>query len=160
MAKKSFSQMMSRIQLTLICSSGGLLLKIPSRAHVFLYRRTKGLIGGGAAGLPVLLLTTSGRKSGKRRTVPLGYLVDGSDYVLTGSNAGQHRDPAWSSNLRANPQATIEVKGALIPVVAEGAGPQDRSRLWAELIDRAPIYDGYQHLTVREIPMVVLRPQS
>ena len=110
--------------------------------------------------MPILLVTTTGRKSGKERTVPLGYLEDGPNYVLIGSNAGQNRDPAWIINLSTNPQATIHIKGVRIPVVAERADPEEMCRLWATLINRAPIYGTYRRKTSRQIPVVILRPQS
>ena len=117
------------------------------------YRRSDSQQDGERADI---LLTTTGRRSGKGRTVPLGYLMDASSYVLTGSNGGQDEHPAWILNLRANPQATVQIRRTRIPVVAEQADSLRRSQLWAELIAQAPIYDGYRRQTAREIPMVVL----
>ena len=134
-------------------------LKVLSRVHILLYRGSGGLIGNRLAGMPILMLTTTGRKTGKRRTVPLGYLPDGPNYVLIGSNAGQDRDPDWILNLRSKPQASIQIRRAHTPVVAEQANSAERSRLWANLIARAPVYDTYRRKTPREIPMMVLRPQ-
>jgi deazaflavin-dependent oxidoreductase (nitroreductase family) len=128
------------------------------KIHVFLYRLTNGRLGGEIMGLPLLLLTTTGRKSGKERTVPLAYLKDGANYVITASNAGLPTHPAWFWNLTSNPQATIQVKDVRQAVVAEEAGPEERSRLWAQLIEVAPGYANYQKSTPREIPMVILRP--
>ena len=93
--------------------------------------------------MPILLLTAIGRRSGKRRTVPLGYLRDGPDYVVIGSNGGQDEHPAWILNLRANPQTTVQIGRAWVPVVAEEADSERRSRLWVELVGQAPIYEGY-----------------
>ena len=135
-------------------------LKVLSRVHIFLYRGTGGSKGSRLAGMPILLLTTTGRKSVKRPTVPLGYLPDGPNYVLTGSNAGQDRDPAWILNLRSKPQASIQIQRAQTPVVAEQADSSERSRLWAQLIARTPVYDTYRRKTLREIPMMILRPES
>jgi deazaflavin-dependent oxidoreductase (nitroreductase family) len=105
-----------------------------------------------------LKLTTTGRKSGKARTVDLIYLRDGSAYVLTASNGGRPRHPGWFVNLRSNPQVTIDVHGTRRRAVAEVAGPEKRSALWAQLLEIAPFYAGYEKRTRREIPMVLVRP--
>jgi F420H(2)-dependent quinone reductase len=125
---------------------------------VFLYRATGGRIGGKVGQLEVLLLTSTGRKSGKQRTVPLGYIRDGSAYVITASAGGAHKHPGWFFNVRSNPQAIIEVKDKRIPVVAEVAGPEKKAELWARLIELAPNFAGYQKRTSRDIPMVILHP--
>ena len=135
-------------------------IKALSWAHLFLYRTTGGLIGNRLAGMPILLLTATGRKSGKSRTVPLAYLSDGPNYVLIGSNGGQDRHPAWILNLLSNPRATIQIRRSMTQVVAEQADGAERSRLWAQLIARAPVYDTYRTKTHREIPLMVLRPQD
>ena len=134
-------------------------LKALSRVHIFLYRGSRGLIGSRLAGMPILLLTTTGRKTGKMRTVPLGYLSEGPNYVITGSNAGQDNDPAWIINLQSKPQASIRIQCAQIPVVAEQVDASERSRLWTNLVGRAPVYDTYRRKTLREIPMMILRPE-
>ena len=112
------------------------------------------------AGMPILLLTTTGRKSGKRRTVPLGYLEEGPNVVVIGSYGGHERDPGWIHNLRGNPLATIQLKRAHISVVAEPVESLERARLWAKLIESAPIYEGYRKRTARQIPLMILKPQS
>ena len=133
------------------------LTKLFTSTHVALYRRTGGKMGGHVSGLPILLLTTTGRKSGQQRTTPLGYLMDGPAYVITASNGGQAYAPAWWLNLQHNPKALIQVGRQVLPVVARQADPDERRRLWAALISRAPSYEGYQKRTTRAIPMVVLR---
>jgi deazaflavin-dependent oxidoreductase (nitroreductase family) len=105
-----------------------------------------------------LRLTTSGRKSGQPRTVDLLYIRHGPAYVLTASNGGRQRHPAWYLNLQSNPQVTIDVHGTRTPAVAEVAGPDKRKELWARLIEIAPMYAGYEKRTQREIPMVLVRP--
>jgi deazaflavin-dependent oxidoreductase (nitroreductase family) len=105
-----------------------------------------------------LKLTTTGRKSGQPRTVHLIYIRDGSAYVLTASNGGRPRHPGWLLNLRDNPQVTIEVQGTQRRAVAEIAGPEKRRALWAQLLEIAPFYAGYEKRTQREIPMVLVRP--
>jgi deazaflavin-dependent oxidoreductase (nitroreductase family) len=106
----------------------------------------------------VLLLTTTGRRSGKRRTAPLGYFESDDAYVITASNGGSPRQPAWYYNLRADPSATIQVGKSVIEVHAEEATGEDRDRLWARLVEVAPTYRMYGSRTNRRIPMFVLRP--
>ena len=135
-------------------------IKVLSKVHIFLYLGTRGRIGNRMAGMPILLLSTTGRRSGQRRTVPLGYLMAGMYYVLIGSNGGQDKHPAWILNLRANPKATVLIGRNRIPVVAAEADPARRSRLWEELIRQAPIYEGYRKRTAREIPVIILEPRT
>jgi deazaflavin-dependent oxidoreductase (nitroreductase family) len=132
------------------------MLKAMVSVGVFLYRLTGGGIGGRVQSLPVLLLTTTGRKSGKTRTVPVGFLRDGSDYVIIASNAGLPQNPAWFLNLKSHPEATIQVKRQHIQVKAETANPEKRRELWARLMEVAPGYGRYQKRTPREIPVVIL----
>jgi deazaflavin-dependent oxidoreductase (nitroreductase family) len=127
---------------------------------VYLYRTTGGRIVGKVQGLPVLLLTTTGRKSGKLRTVPLGYLRDGSTYVITASYGGLPRHPAWFFNLESHPEATMQVKKVQMQVKAETANPEKKRELWARLLEVAPGYANYQKRTSRGIPMVILRPRD
>jgi deazaflavin-dependent oxidoreductase (nitroreductase family) len=136
------------------------LTRVAVGTHVALYRRTGGGFGGRIMNLPVLLLTTTGRKTGMRRTIPLAYLEDGPTYVITASNAGRDKPPAWFLNLRGNPHARIQVGRQTLEVTAETASADEKQRLWAELIGRAPGYARYQQRTRRDIPMVILRPTS
>jgi deazaflavin-dependent oxidoreductase (nitroreductase family) len=106
----------------------------------------------------VLLLTTTGRKSGARRTTPLGYFEDAEAYVIVASNAGFETHPAWFHNLKANPRARIEAEGRTLEVAAEVAGSDERGRLWARLLELSPGYGRYAERTRREIPLVRLRP--
>ncbi len=125
---------------------------------VFLYRVSAGRIGGKMKGGDVLLLTTTGRKTGKQRTLPLIYIMDGPAYVLTASIGGAPKSPAWFFNLRDNPQAIIQVKDKQINVVAEVADKEKKRELWAQLIAALPFYEQYQQKTTRDIPMLILRP--
>src|SRR5262245_52150920 len=86
------------------------LVELGWKLHRALYRWSGGRIGGRIGKLPVLLLTTTGRRSGAPRTVALAYLADGGRFVVIGSNAGEDRDPSWWVNLRANPRATVQVR--------------------------------------------------
>lgn len=125
---------------------------------IFLYRRSGGKIGGSMRGMPVLLLTTTGRKTSLKRTTPVMYLTDGPNYVITASNGGRDSHPAWWLNLQANPQATIELDGMAKPVIAQQASLEEKSRLWPQLVGKAPFFDDYQRSTKRVIPLVILRP--
>ena len=134
------------------------MLKVGMSVSVFLYRLTGGGIGGRMQSMPVLLLTTTGRKSGKKRTVPLGFLRDGSSYVIIASFGGQPRNPGWFFNLQSHPEATIEVKKRQMQVKAETANPEKRGELWTRLVEVAPGYAKYEKRTTREIPIVILHP--
>src|SRR2546421_11382638 len=126
---------------------------------VMLYHLTGGRAFRGSADSPAgfLKLTTTGRKSGKQRTVHLLYIRDGSSYVVTASNGGRQRHPGWFFNVRSNPQVTLHVQDTQVSAVAEVAGPEKRKELWARLLSIAPFYGGYEKHTSREIPMVILR---
>lgn len=128
--------------------------------HEFWYRATNGLIGGNLFGTSVLLLTTTGRKSGKRYTTPLTYLNDGENLVIIASNGGADTDPNWWRNLRADPQALVQVGRQFKDVHAEAALGTERDRLWSAVTARYPLYRRYADATKREIPVVVLRAKA
>ncbi len=127
---------------------------------VFLYQRTGGKVGGRVQGLPVLLLTTTGHKTGARRITPLGYFEHDGRYVVIASNAGFDTHPAWFHNLKSHPPVTLQVRDKNLAAIAEPAGLELRRQLWAKLVDLAPGYQAYQKRTTREIPIVLLRPVS
>jgi deazaflavin-dependent oxidoreductase (nitroreductase family) len=124
--------------------------------HVRVYRETAGERGYHWRGTTILLLTTTGRTSGEPRTTPLIHRVDGDRWVVVASKGGAPDHPAWYKNLLAEPEATIEVQGDTVPVVATTAAADERSRLWALMTEVWPDYDEYQGKTEREIPVVVL----
>jgi F420H(2)-dependent quinone reductase len=136
------------------------MLKLFSRIHVFLYSASGGRIGGRFKGAPVLLLTTTGRKSGKRRTTPLLYGEDAGRYVVVASVGGAPKHPAWYLNLRDDAEATIRVGGRTLHVHAETATPDERARLWTVMTGLYAPYDDYQAKTSREIPIVILTPAA
>ena len=136
------------------------MLKLFSRLHVLLYRMSGGRIGGRFKAAPVLLLTTTGRKSGKRRTTPLLYGEDAGRYVIVASVGGAPKHPAWYLNLRNNADATIQVGGRTLGVRAETATPEERGRLWPLMTRIYAPYDDYQAKTSREIPIVILTPAA
>jgi deazaflavin-dependent oxidoreductase (nitroreductase family) len=129
-----------------------------TKAHSFIYRSSGGRAGRVFRGSPVLLLVTTGRKTGKRRTTPLMYLRDGDDMVVVASDGGAPKHPTWWLNLRANPEATVEVGRRELRVRAEEAGPEERGRLWPRLVALYANFEDYQRKTERQLPVVVLRP--
>ncbi len=133
-------------------------LKVALSLYVFLYHLTNGAIGGQMSGLPVLLLTTTGRKTGKQRTIPLGYFEQDGSYVIIASNGGADRNPAWFYNVTSNPQVTIQMRNRQMAVHAQEADPEKRTQLWAHLLTLAPAYGQYAQHTKRVIPMILLRP--
>lgn len=127
-------------------------------AHSSVYRATRGRVGGKTFGAPVLLLNTTGRKSGKNRTTPLLYLSDGEDLILVASAGGAPKHPAWWLNLKAHPETTVEVGDRRLRVRAEEASPEEKARLWPKVVEMYSSYENYQRKTDREIPVVILRP--
>jgi deazaflavin-dependent oxidoreductase (nitroreductase family) len=132
------------------------LLRFFTRVHVALYRRSRGRIGGRVRGLPVLLLTTIGRKSGARRTVALCFVRDGADWIVIGSVGGAPRHPLWFLNLQQSPEAEIEVGAERHRVRAVPAEGEEHERLWKAVLADAPFYGEYQERTTRTIPVVRL----
>lgn len=124
--------------------------------HVFFYRLTNGRIGGRFRGGPVLLLTTIGRKTGKKRTTPLLYVAEGNGYALVASNGGRPKDPSWWSNLKKNPNAEIQLKSKKSKMIARQASDEEKARLWPIVTKMYPTYDNYQKKTARKIPVVIL----
>ena len=138
---------------------GKTMMRMISGTHEFWYRLSGGLIGGRVGGLPILLLTTTGRKSGKKRTMPLVYLQDGDDIVIIASNGGSDRHPAWWLNLKDKPEAEVQVGRDAKTFVAEKATGEERERLWRQVVEMYKGYDEYRRMTEREIPVVILRSE-
>lgn len=133
------------------------LMKFGMRAAVSLYRMTGGAIGGRMGPERVLLLTTTGRKSGQRHTVPVSYFEDGSMLFVIASNAGRESHPAWYLNLTSHPNADIEIKRSRRQVMARVATPEERERLLAYVATQNP-RRSEQTPTTRQIPVVILDP--
>jgi deazaflavin-dependent oxidoreductase (nitroreductase family) len=128
--------------------------------HVRAYRESGGEVGYLWNGVPTLLLTMTGRRTGEPRTTPLIFAADGDDYLVVASMGGAPEHPQWYRNLLANPRAEIQVKAEFIPVTARTASPDEKPRLWSIVRDAWPNYDVYQSRTERVIPVVVLTPTS
>ncbi|MEV0229971.1 nitroreductase family deazaflavin-dependent oxidoreductase [Nonomuraea sp. NPDC050786] len=120
------------------------------------FRANEGRVGGMFEGAPLVLLTTTGAKSGKPTTSPMMYLADGDRYVVIASNAGQDHHPAWYHNLRATPRATAELGKETFEVnavILEGA---ERDELYARMAEKWPGFAEYETKTSRRIPVVAL----
>ena len=126
------------------------------RTAVWLYRSSGGKIGGKMFGAPVLLLTTTGRKSGRSWTVPVMYQTEGDGWVVIASYAGKPRHPAWWLNLRAQPDASVQIGRETYPVTAVETTGEDRERLWRRMADMYKGYDEYARKTTRKLPVVLL----
>jgi F420H(2)-dependent quinone reductase len=130
-----------------------------TRAHAQLIRWTGGRIRRSfifTGGMPLLVLTTIGRKSGKRRSTPVGYLRFGDGYAVIASNAGSDRVPAWWLNLQADPEAEVLADRTRHAVRARRATAVEDDLVWAEFARLNPGFDEYRKLTRRRIPVVVL----
>jgi len=134
-------------------------IKIASQTHQMLYRVLRGRLVGHLGEAQFLLLTTTGRKSGRRHTVPLLYLADGGSYALVGSYGGNPKAPAWLLNIRSDSQVSLNVRGRMIFGTAKIATELERSRLWPEFVSVFPNYDHYQAKTTRRIPIVIVEPR-
>ena len=129
--------------------------------HLRAYLESDGADGHLWRGVPTLLLTTRGRRSGRLRRTPLIYGRDGDAYVIVASKGGTPEHPAWFLNLRDRPDVEVSMKGGpRVPMRARVVGPEERARLWPQIAQRYRNYAGYQRRIEREIPLVVLEPVS
>jgi deazaflavin-dependent oxidoreductase (nitroreductase family) len=132
------------------------MMRAAGSLHRGLYRLSSGRLGRALGPKQILLLTTTGRKSGKARTWPLTYFRDGDRLLLAASAGGEPKHPAWYLNLRNNPDVTIELAGKTQRMTASTATGTERERLWGHIVASAPNYADYQKKTTREIPVVIL----
>ncbi len=138
------------------------MLKIMNGAHRALLKVSGGRIGWTAGKMPVLELTTIGRKSGQRRSVMLTSPVqEGDTMVIVASKGGEDTHPAWYLNLVANPEVEVALGGDdAVSMTATVADADERARLWPQVTEKYDTYAGYQRKTDREIPLVLLSPNS
>ncbi len=141
------------------------IMNLMSRVNVWLYQRTGGRLGSkwrvGSAfprGVPVLLMTYTGRKTGRRLTTPLLYLPHGRALVVVASKGGLPEDPKWFLNLRDNPDVEVQVGAKIEPRRARVATPAEREQLWPRLVEHYRDFATYQAWTERTIPVVLLEP--
>ena len=136
------------------------LIRAASAANTWVYRLSGGRIGGRfRQGAPVLLLTTTGRKSGRPRTAPLLYLEDGENLVVVASKGGMSQHPVWYLNLEANPDVEVEIGTSRRRLRARRASDEEKAKLWPRLVAMYRDYDDYQARTDRSIPVVILGPR-
>jgi F420H(2)-dependent quinone reductase len=134
------------------------LVRLSARMHIVLYRMSGGVVGGLVSGVPNLLLTTTGRKSGLKRTTPLFFLPDGGDFVVVASYGGNPRAPLWWKNLQADPTGWVEIGNRTFKVQAREASLERKDALWPVFVRHYPAYEDYKARTDRVIPLVVLEP--
>jgi deazaflavin-dependent oxidoreductase (nitroreductase family) len=136
---------------------------VVGRVHAFLLRHSGGRLHRSlllAGGQPVLALTTTGRRSGEKRTTVVAYLRHGDAYAVGAVNLGSDRNPAWCLNLLANPDAEIEVSGRRIQVHARRAEGEEASRLWDGFLEQLPATRHSLELARRDVPVMVLEPRT
>ncbi len=133
------------------------MVKLFGKAHKVVYRMCGGRVFAKLGRAPMLLLTATGRKSGKPRTTPLLYVEDGDGFAVVASFGGAPEHPSWYRNLEKNPEVTLQIENRVISVTASTATPEEKKRLWPRLTAIYPDYDTYQKETTRDIPVVLLR---
>ncbi|MFC1878569.1 nitroreductase family deazaflavin-dependent oxidoreductase [Chloroflexota bacterium] len=136
------------------------LKKVITSSNVWLLRKTKGRLGNSFLGVPVLVLTTVGRKSGLPRSQPLYFMENGRQIILVASNAGTGSDPAWLLNIRANPGASANIRGQKREMTAHIANPQEKAQLWPVLTKLFPKWQMMEDRSKRSFPVVVLDPSE
>lgn len=150
--QKSITRVEQRASELLTRTLGGL--------HTWVYRKSGGAMGSRfVGGAPVMLLTTIGRKSGKARTAPLLYLLDGDRVITVASKGGHPRHPAWYLNLLANPEVELQFGNERRAMRAATATREQKARYWPRLCAVYPPYQVYQDRTDRDIPVVILHPR-
>ena len=143
----------------------GTIIKTMAKVNTAVYRLSGGLLGStwrvGSAfpwGIPVLLLTTTGRKSGQPRTQPLLFIEEGDNIIIVASKGGLPSEPLWYKNLVANPECDIQIKRRRMKANARTASPEEREALWPKLVAHYPDFASYATWTDRVIPVVILEP--
>ncbi len=129
----------------------------------WIYRKSNGraTLSGILAGVPVILVTTAGAKSGQPRTVPLLGIPDGENIILIASNWGGKKHPAWYYNLKANPEATVALNGQNVIYTAKEATGEERERCWGRAAAVYPGYNAYKkRADGRVIPVMLLSPKA
>jgi deazaflavin-dependent oxidoreductase (nitroreductase family) len=130
------------------------------KEHTQRYKETGGEVGHDWQGTQTLLLTTTGRKTGQPRELPLIYGRRGDDHLVVASNGGSDVPPAWYMNLKADPEVEVQVKGDRFKARARDATPEERPAMWKTMTAEWPAYDDYQRKTNREIAVVVLEREQ
>jgi deazaflavin-dependent oxidoreductase (nitroreductase family) len=136
------------------------LLALITTVHRFLYQKSGGAIGHRAPGYQFLLLGNRGRRTGREYVTPLLYVPDGARFIVVGSNAGDRRDPAWWTNLRAQPETWVQVGRQRLAVRAREANPAEHAALWPRVLAAYRSFERYRERAGRPIPLVLLEPSA
>jgi deazaflavin-dependent oxidoreductase (nitroreductase family) len=135
--------------------------RIVNVVHETVFMATKGRVAGSGFGMPVVRLTTTGRKTGQKRTTMLTSPVqDGDRVVIVASWGGDDRNPMWFLNLQADPEVELTMRGTTRPMRARVATADERAELWPRVVEAYKGYGQYQTRTEREIPLVILEPRD
>jgi len=134
-------------------------LRALGKLNTPIYRLTRGRLMNKVGKAPVMLLTSTGRRSGQARTAPVVYGVDGERLVVISSNGGNHNAPGWSYNLKANPDAEVEIGGERRKVRARVADGEERAELWRRMNEEYAGFDDYEQNVQRDIALFVLEPR-
>ena len=132
--------------------------KAVNNLHVALYRKSRGKFANKIANLPILLITTFGRKSGTPHTNPVVYIEDGQDYLVSATNGGAQSDPGWYLNLRARPQAKIQLGEVAFNVEATIIEGEERTRLYDKFKAASGNFAKYEKGAGRVLPVIRLTP--
>ncbi|GAA2092996.1 nitroreductase family deazaflavin-dependent oxidoreductase [Microlunatus panaciterrae] len=136
------------------------LMRAFAELHIRVYRASGGRLMGKVRGIPVLLLSVAGRKTGRTRTTPVSYFEDEGRFIVTGSAGGAPAEPQWFLNLRRADRAEIEVGRRRIEVTVAIADADQREALWPRLLTHAPFFADYQAKVKRQLPMAILTPTA
>ncbi|HMK07426.1 MAG TPA: nitroreductase family deazaflavin-dependent oxidoreductase [Anaerolineales bacterium] len=131
-----------------------------NKAIIEEFRANAGKVGGPFEGKTLLLLHTTGAKSGLERIHPVAYVRDGDHFIVVASKGGAPANPSWYHNLVAHPHVTVEVGSGRFPLVASVASEPDRSRLYDKMIAMMPVFADYRLRTTRVIPVIILRRED
>lgn len=129
-----------------------------NRSVITEFRENNGVVGGPFTNVPLLLLTTIGRKTGLERVIPLAYLADGKRYIIVASFAGHPANPPWYHNLVANPRVAVEVGSERFMAQSTVLDEPERSKMFDKVAALMPQFNDYQRKTSRVIPVVALTP--
>ena len=133
-------------------------IKLFMKLNVFLFRLSGGRLGNKMGNQEVLLLHTVGHRSGKSYVTPLGFIRDGENFLIVGSNWGKEAHPGWHHNLKAQPEANIQVGTETVPVLAREAEGTEFQKLWELVTGKNKQYIHYQQRMTRQAPIIVLEP--
>jgi len=134
------------------------MVTLVDRTMTWVYEKSGGRLGSRVGKMGMLVLQTTGRKSGEKRSHTLQYLPDGANYVVVASNNGQDRHPGWYHNILSNPHVLIQVGRRRQDALANVVEPEEYARLWPRLIAQNPPWEAYARRTTRKIPVVILHP--